>query len=151
MSKIQSSVTFAMKIEAPLEIVRAAIADPSWSKWVPFLKSDRCEGDSAGSQRTCTLSHPDPQMDGYQLQETIVENDKAAGRFAYAIENPPMPVENLKGCIETTQIEGGTVIASWTAQFEAAPEILAEVRAMTIQMYQMGLQGLETYARSQAI
>ncbi|WP_274704403.1 SRPBCC family protein [Acaryochloris thomasi] len=35
---------------------------------------------------------------------------------------------------------------SWTATFDAEPDVLEEVRPMMIQMYQMGLQGLEAYA-----
>lgn len=149
MSAIKSSVTFAASIDKQLDVVKAAITDLAWSKWVPFLKADKFESDVAGSKRVCILASPDPQMDGYEMRETIDENNKEEGRLAYSIENPPMPVQNLHGVIETTQTETGQVVVSWTSYFEAEPEVLEQVRPMTIQMYQMGLQGLETYLQGQ--
>lgn len=147
MTKTASSVTFAMLIDAQLEAVRDAVHDPAWSKWVPFLKSDTCHGDTAGSDRVCVMAHPDPAMDGYELQEKITENDRAAGRFAYAITNPPFPVENLGGVVTTEQTEAG-VMAHWTATFDADPETLEMVRPMMVQSYQVALQGLEAHAKA---
>ncbi|MFO6464211.1 SRPBCC family protein [Jannaschia sp. KMU-145] len=145
MTKTASSVTFATLLGAPLDAARDAVHDPAWSKWIPFLKSDTCHGDTAGSARVCVMAHPDPAMDGYELQETIVENDRERGRFAYTIANPPFPVENLGGTVTTEQTDDG-VLATWTATFEADAETLEMVRPMMLQSYRAALAGLDAHA-----
>ncbi|UWR14893.1 SRPBCC family protein [Sulfitobacter sp. M368] len=145
MTKTSASVSFATHIDAPLDAVRAAVHDPAWSNWIPFLKSDTCHGDTAGSARVCVMAHPDPQLDGYELQETIVENDRDTGRFGYAIKNPPFPVENLGGVVTTEQTDNG-VLAIWTAHFDADPAVLEEIRPMMVQSYHAAFQGLESHA-----
>ena len=150
MSTIQSSITFATPIDAPLEQVRDAITDPAWHKWLPFLSATEYEGTAAGSRRVCTMASPDPQMNGYVLQETIEGVDEGAGRLSYAIQNPPMLVENLRGSVEASQNEAGQVIATWTATFSSSAEALEQSRPLMLHMYQLGLQGLEAYAQEQA-
>ena len=88
-------------------------------------------------------------MNGYVLQETIEGIDEGAGRLSYAIQNPPMPVENLRGSVEASQNEAG-VVATWTATFSASAEALEQSRPLMLHMYQLGLQGLEAYAQEQA-
>lgn len=152
MSMIRSSVTYSQPMTAPLDAVRRAVADPAWSRWIPFLSSDRCDSESGavGSGRVCVMAHPDPQLDGYELRETIVENDVEAGRFGYTIANPPMPVENLGGTIEIAPAEDGTVIATWTAAFDATAENLAAVRPMMLQSYRGAFAGLDAHANGAA-
>lgn len=150
MSKINSSVTFAMTLDAPLSEVRKAIADPEWHKWAPFLTNTVCEGSMAGSKRVCTMASPDPTMNGYKLQETIEDIDEEAGLLAYSIQNPPMPVENLAGVVEASANEADEVIVTWAATFEAEPDTLEQIRLVMVETYQAGLQGLEAYAQAQA-
>lgn len=148
-NRIRASVTFATSIDAPLSVVRAAINDPSWNKWVPFLQATEYRSETAGSNRVCTMAAPGTEMDGYQLQETIEENNKEEGRFIYALHNPPLPVDNLLGTVEAKEDEMGKVIATWTATFEATPDVLDQAQPTMIQMYQGALMGLEVYAQQQ--
>ena len=148
---VKASVTFATSINAPLAVVRAAISDPSWNKWVPFLGAAEYQSETAGSRRICTMTAPGTEMDGYQLRETIEENNKDAGRFIYTLQNPPLPVENFLGTVEANEDGKGNVVASWTATFEATPDVLEQAQLTLIQMYQGALTGLEAYAQKQKV
>lgn len=141
-----TSITFARQIDADLATVRAAIADPVWSKWIPFLKSSRCSGEAAGSTRVCVMADPTGKMDGYQIQERITENDPMRGRFAYTISNPPLPVRGFSGVVET-QAAGPKTLLMWTATYQVDPVNAAMAKDALMGMYQGALDGLNEYVQ----
>lgn len=137
-----TSVTYATIVNGDLDDVRTAIANPAWHHWIPFLSHSECSGAKPGDVRVCTMKDPGGKMDGFQVRETILENDQAAGRFSYSIENPPLPVMNLVGTVETKQA-GDKTLVMWTAKYQVADENAEMVRSHVVQLYQGALMGLE--------
>ncbi|MEM7730100.1 MAG: SRPBCC family protein, partial [Pseudomonadota bacterium] len=84
---------------------------------------------------------------GYVLEETIREVDAEAGRLAYAIANPPMPLTGFEGVVETREGDDGTTIV-WTANFDAKEENVEMLRTAMIGQYQAGIAALELAARA---
>ncbi|MEO0783825.1 MAG: SRPBCC family protein [Pseudomonadota bacterium] len=140
------TVTVAQKISAPVDKARAAITDPQWEKWLPFIKSAECAGTSAGSSRVCVMDMPGTEMDGYELKETILGVDADAGSLAYSIENPPMPLSNFSGSVVAQSGEDGSTTVVWTANFQADSENVEMLRGAIIGQYQAGIGALEAYA-----
>lgn len=137
-----ASVTYATVVNGDIENVRTAIANPAWHHWIPFLSHSECSGANAGDVRVCTMKDPGGKMDGFQIRETILENNRAAGRFRYSIENPPLPVMNLVGTVETKKT-GDKTLVMWTAQYDVSDENAEMVRSHVVQLYQGALMGLQ--------
>ncbi|MEL6433187.1 MAG: SRPBCC family protein [Pseudomonadota bacterium] len=140
------TVSVAQKIAAPVAKARAAITDPQWEKWLPFIKSADCAGTAAGSSRVCVMDMPGTDMDNYELKETILGIDAEAGRLAYSIENPPMPLSDFSGSVEAQSREDGSTTIVWTANFKADAENVEMLRGAIIGQYQAGISALEAYA-----
>jgi len=144
---IRHAVTYARVLDVPAQRVWATVSDAdSWAEWIPFLSASECEGDHAGATRVCVMVDPGNKMglDGYRLQETILENNADTMTFRYAIANPPLPLTGFEGTVQVMP-QGEQSIVFWTANFDAAPEASKQNQQMLVQMYHGGLLGLESY------
>jgi hypothetical protein len=103
--------------------------------WFPMIQTCRLEG----SARFCVMA------DGSELEERIVEIDRDARRFRYAVERHPLPASNAIATIQVKDIAPGRTFISWGAEFEASEENVTQVKETLQMVYSQGIQSLESY------
>ena len=147
---VKNAVTYARVLDAPSQKVWAVVSGAdSWAEWIPFLSASECEGDHVGAKRVCVMLDPGNQMglDGYRIQEEILENNDETRTFRYSISNPPLPLSGFEGTVQVLP-QGDQSLVFWTATFNAAQEASEPNRQMLVQMYHGSLVGLEAHANN---
>jgi len=103
--------------------------------WFPAVAVCEIKGD----QRFCTLTG------GGDLIETIRSVDDEARRFAYTVEEHPLPVGPVRAVMEVSERPGERCEVLWRAEFDGDANAAATVKAMLSELYTSGIRGLETF------
>lgn len=140
---MRHTVTVEQEISGNADAIWATIsAGGDVHRWFPVIQSCRLEGSGEGAARFCTM------IDGNELKERIVEVNHAVRRFRYAIDQHPLPAENVIASIDVRDTGNGQTSITWGAEFEASEESLPQLKEMLEGLYMQGIQSLETYHRA---
>lgn len=140
---MRQTVTVEQEISGNADAIWATIsAGGDVHRWFPVIQSCRLEGSGEGAARFCTM------IDGNELKERIVEINQAARRFRYAIDQHPLPAENVIASIDVRDTGNGQASITWGAEFEASEEAIPQIKEMLEGLYRQGIQSLETYHRA---
>ncbi len=107
-------------IDAPVEVVWAAVRDFGNMSWIPGILECRIEdgrdSDSVGCVRVFRVD------DGSDASERLLELDDSRYRYVYTFVKPAFPVENYVATFELIPVtDGDRTFAQWTATFDEAP------------------------------
>ena len=131
-------------IDAPAAKVWEKVRDfnglPSWH---PAIADSRIElqqpADKVGCIRNFTL------RDGGRIREQLLALSDYDFSMSYSILESPMGVENYIATLKLTPItDGNRCFAEWTAEFECAPELAADlVDGIGNNVFQAGFDALK--------
>lgn len=82
---------------------------------------------------------------GAKLKERILEVDHDARRFRYAVDEHPLPAQDVVATITVAEAPNGQTTVSWGADYTAAPGQDAMMQETLEGLYAQGIQSLETY------
>lgn len=130
---MRQTVTVEQEISGNADAIWATISSGGdVHRWFPAIQNCRLEGSGEGAARFCTM------IDGNELKERIVEVNHAVRRFRYAIDQHPLPAQNVLASIDVRDTGDGQAFIIWGAEFEASEEAIPQIKEM--------LQGLYTQA-----
>ena len=133
-------------LEAPHEQVWDVISRASGvNDWLPAITTCRLEGEGEGAKRFCETA------DGKYLKETVDKVDHERFVFEYTIyEQNMMPLSNYKGKYQVKKLGRDKTEITWSAVFETEEVHYPEIAQGLTGLYQMGFDGLEKLARTDA-
>ena len=110
--------------------------------WLPIVTACRIDGD----KRVC-------EVEGGQLDETILRSDDATRTFVYRIDAQPLfPATDITGTMRVEPAGPNACTLHWGVDLTLLdPEAWEQVRAGTEQLYAAGAQQLERLARDGAV
>jgi len=140
---MRQTVTVQQEIAGNAEAIWATIsAGGNVHQWFPVIQSCRLEGSGEGASRFCTMT------DGNELKERIIEVNHAARRFRYAIDQHPLPAQDVISSIEVKDTSNGRTSITWGAEFEASEPTIPQIKEMLRQLYTQGIHSLENYHKT---
>ena len=132
-------------------LVEGHIDAPAESVWATIAKGDGVHEwfggviascSLAGDRRECTMA------DGAKLKERILDVDHGAQRFRYAIEEHPLPAQNVVSTIEVSGKADGKTRVRWSAEFDAEHEHLPVLKETLSGLYTQGIASLGVHCRA---
>jgi hypothetical protein len=131
-------------IDAPAARVWERIRDfNGLPRWHPRIRDSRIENgepsDKVGCVRDCHLQNGD------RIRERLLGLSDYDMFCTYAILESPMPLTDYVATIRLTPItDGDRTFAEWTAEFECAPEVAADlVSGIGQNVFQAGFDALK--------
>lgn len=131
-------------ITAPADRVWAAIRDfNALPQWHPLVADSRIEGGAPSDQVGCVRAFR--LKDGGFIRERLLGLSDYEFSCTYAILESPMGVENYVATLKLTPVtDGDRTFAEWSAEFECAPERVAELtRMIGNEVFQGGFDALQ--------
>ena len=96
--------------------------------WTPFCAESHIEDGKAADQVGCIRNFR--LKDGGQLRERLLAFSDRDCSYTYGILESPLGVENYVATLSLTPVtDGHLTFAQWTAEFDAAPEHVADLVA----------------------
>lgn len=136
------TVVAEQEIDASADAVWATIAkgDGVHEWFGQVITACRLDGD----RRECTMA------DGAQLKERILEVDHDAKRFLYAIDEHPLPAQNVVATIDVSETSAGKTKVRWGAEFDADDDVLPTLKATLTGLYSQGIASLGAHCGTNA-
>ena len=123
MAKVYTSSVIPAPAAEVWRVVRNFNGLPDWT---PFVASSHIEGDLPPDQIGCIRNFT--LHDGGQLREQLLALSDRDMSCSYSILESPMGVTNYIATLALTPVTDGNVtLATWHAEFGAAPEREAEL------------------------
>ena len=138
----KSEVNVSVEISSPVSevwgVIGAVTGVENW--FAPMITGSRMEGD----KRVCST-------EGGEFEEDIFEVNHESRTFRYGIpQQHMMPVENILGRMHVREGSNGGSIVDWSWTFDVASENEQQAKEMLAQAGEMGINGIDTFIKSQA-
>jgi hypothetical protein len=131
-------------IDAPVAKVWAKVRDfNALPRWVPVVRESRIENGEPADKVGCVRDFH--LQNGDHLRERLLGLSDYDMFCTYSILESPMPLTDYIATLRLTPItDGDKTFAEWTAEFECAPELAADlVSGIGTNVFQAGFDSLK--------
>ncbi|MCX7329557.1 MAG: SRPBCC family protein [Hyphomicrobiales bacterium] len=131
-------------IDAPVAKVWAKVRDfNALPRWVPAVRESRIENGEPADKVGCVRDFH--LQNGDHLRERLLGLSDYDMFCTYSILESPMPLTDYIATLRLTPItDGDKTFAEWTAEFECAPELAADlVSGIGTNVFQAGFDSLK--------
>jgi hypothetical protein len=131
-------------IDAPVAKVWAKVRDfNALPRWVPAVRESRIENGEPADKVGCVRDFH--LQNGDHLRERLLGLSDYDMFCTYSILQSPMPLTDYIATLRLTPItDGDKTFAEWTAEFECAPELAADlVSGIGTNVFQAGFDSLK--------
>ena len=131
-------------IDAPVAKVWAKVRDfNALPRWVPAVRESRIENGEPADKVGCVRDFH--LQKGDHLRERLLGLSDYDMFCTYSILESPMPLTDYIATLRLTPItDGDKTFAEWTAEFECAPELAADlVSGIGTNVFQAGFDSLK--------
>jgi hypothetical protein len=131
-------------IDAPVAKVWAKVRDfNALPRWVPAVRESRIENGEPADKVGCVRDFH--LQNGDHLRERLLGLSDYDMFCTYSILESPMPLTDYIATLRLTPVtDGDKTFAEWTAEFECAPELAADlVTGIGTNVFQAGFDSLK--------
>jgi hypothetical protein len=131
-------------IDAPVAKVWAKVRDfNALPRWVPAVRESRIENGEPADKVGCVRDFH--LQNGDHLRERLLGLSDYDMFCTYSILESPMPLTDYIATLRLTPVtDGDKTFAEWTAEFECAPEVAADlVNGIGTNVFQAGFDSLK--------
>lgn len=131
-------------IDAPAAKVWARVRDfNALPRWVPAVRESRIENGEPADKVGCVRDFY--LQNGDHLRERLLGLSDYDMFCTYSILESPMPLTDYIATVRLTPVtDGGKTFIEWTAEFECAPELAADlVTGIGTNVFQAGFDSLK--------